>query len=83
MSLNSDWQCWEIMKCKGTENCPARKNPGRPCWEIAGELNDYRSAFNICQDCFVYLLKNGNTALSEQEFRTIVEQKLSCVLASD
>ncbi len=81
MMPNSDWPCWEIMKCKGTENCPARQHPDKSCWEIARELDDYRSAFNICQDCIVFMLKEGNTSLTEKEVQTIVERKVSCALA--
>jgi hypothetical protein len=80
MIPNSEWPCWEIMKCKGTEDCPARQQPERHCWEIARDLDDYRSAFNICQDCIVFMLKNGNSVLSEKEVQTIVEKKVSCTL---
>jgi hypothetical protein len=80
MIPNSEWPCWEIMKCKGTEDCPARRQPERHCWEIARDLDDYRSAFNICQDCIVFMLKNGNSILSEKEVQTIVEKKVSCTL---
>jgi hypothetical protein len=69
------------MKCKGTDTCPARQNPEKNCWEIARELDDYRSAFNICQDCIVFMLKNTNTVLSEKEVQTIVERKVSCALS--
>lgn len=80
MIPNSDWPCWEIMKCKGTESCPARVTPEKNCWEIARDLDDYRSAFNICQDCIVFMVKNGNSILSEKEVRTIVQKKVSCAL---
>jgi len=81
MIPNSDWPCWEIMKCEGTDDCPARKNPNQDCWEIASELDDYRKAFNICKDCVVYMLKVENTVLSEQEMQSIIKQKGECALA--
>ena len=81
MIPNSEWPCWDIMKCQGTESCPAREQLHKDCWEIARELDDYRSAFKICQDCIVYMLKNGNTVLSDKEKKTIVEQKVTCVLS--
>ena len=81
MIPNSEWPCWEIMKCKGSETCPARQQPEKSCWEIAKELDDYRSAFNICQDCIVFMLKNTNPVLSEKEVQTIVEHKVSCALS--
>ena len=81
MIPNSDWPCWEIMKCEGTDDCPARKNPNQDCWEIASEMDDYRKAFNICKDCVVYMLKVENTVLSEQEMQNIIKQKGDCALA--
>ena len=77
---NSDLPCWEIMRCKGTENCPARLHPEKPCWEIARELDDYRSALRICQDCIVFMAKTGNIMMSEQKMRVIVKRKGSCAL---
>jgi len=68
------------MKCKGTESCPAREQKHKNCWDIARELDDYRSAFKICQDCIVYMLKNGNSVLSDREVKTIVKRKVNCVL---
>jgi len=80
MLPNSDWPCWEIMKCEGTEDCPARKRPDLNCWEIANEMDDYRKAFNICKDCIVYMLKAENTVLTQQEVRNIINQKSNCAL---
>jgi hypothetical protein len=82
MIPKSDWPCWEIMQCEGTEDCPARKSPNQNCWEIASEMDDYRKAFNICKDCVVYMLKVENTVLSEQEMQTIMKQKSDCALTS-
>jgi hypothetical protein len=80
MEPNSDWPCWEIMKCEGTEDCPARKRPDLNCWEIANEMDDYRKAFNICKDCIVYMLKADNTVLTQQEVRNIMNLKSNCAL---
>jgi hypothetical protein len=80
MIPNSDWPCWEIMKCEGTEDCPARKRPDLNCWEIANEMDDYRKAFNICKDCIVYMLKAENTVLTQQEVRNIMNLKSNCAL---
>ena len=81
MIPNSDWPCWEIMQCEGTDDCPARKHPNQDCWEIASEMDDYRKAFNICKDCVVYMLKVENTVLSEQEMLNIIKHKGDCALA--
>ena len=80
MVPKSDLPCWEIMKCEGTDDCPARKNPDMNCWEIASEVDDYRKAFNICKDCIVYMLKAENSGLTKQEMQTIIQQKRECVL---
>ena len=76
-----DWPCWEIMKCEGTEDCPARKRPDLNCWEIANEMDDYRKAFNICKDCIVYMLKVENTVLTKKEMQAIITNKSACALA--
>ena len=81
MKPKSDWPCWEIMKCEGTENCPARKRPDLDCWEIAGEMDDYRKAFNICKDCIVYMLKADNSVLSKQEMKAIMDHKIECSIS--
>jgi len=80
MVPNSELQCWEIMQCKNTEGCPARLHPDKPCWEIARELDDYRSALKICHDCIVYMLSNGANTFTEQEIRMIMKRKGRCVL---
>ena len=82
MIPDSDLPCWKIMKCEGTEDCPARKRPDLNCWEIASEMDDYRKAFNICKDCVVYMLKAENTVLSKQEMQTIMKHRSDCALAS-
>jgi len=82
MGSRSNLFCWEIMQCENSYNCPARKNPEKPCWEIASELDDFRNASNICRDCIVHLLKLGNS-LSTQEMKDIVKTKKSCTLADD
>ena len=69
------------MNCDEANECPAKSRPETPCWEIAGELNDYRAAMDICQDCVVYMLKAENTILSEQEIQSIMNHKSNCALA--
>ena len=83
MEINGEWPCWEIMKCQGTDNCPAKNDPQTPCWEIAQKLEDYRSAFNICKDCLVYLLKQDDKVFTEHEIQVIMEKKgTTCALAA-
>ena len=81
MGENCDWPCWKIMNCDTAKNCPAKKYPDTPCWEIASELNDYRTVMDICNDCVVHMLKTENSALSKQEMQSIMNQKTNCALA--
>ena len=81
MGSRSDCYCWEIMQCDNPDDCPAKNNPGKACWEIASELDDYRKANNICRDCIVYVLKVSNSILTNQEIENIIEKKTSCKLA--
>ena len=62
---DSSLPCWEIIGCDTSKKCPAKEHPDLPCWEIAYELDDYRSFFNVCRDCIVRVLKtNGLSILS-------------------
>ncbi len=74
--------CWEITKCEGTDECPARLAVNTPCWEVARGLDDYRNALNVCGDCIVYISKHEDSCLTEAEITTIFEQKGVCVLMS-
>jgi len=75
MGSRSDWFCWEIMQCEITDDCPARKNPEKPCWEIAMESGSDRHALNICRDCIVRLVKEGSSLLSNQDIMEIMRVK--------
>jgi len=52
--------------------------PEKSCWKMAREVGDFRSAFNICEDCIVFVLKNGTTRLSEKEILSIGKLEVSC-----
>ena len=82
MSNKKSLSCWEITNCQKTSLCPAWKNPGAPCWEIACQLNDYRSNMNVCEDCLVFISKQKNATIAEQELQDILERREDCVLAS-
>ena len=75
--------CWQITRCGSEDNCLAWKQgrEHRPCWDVVQELNDYRSALNVCNDCIVFISKEPNAALSEAEVREIMGRKIECVLA--
>lgn len=78
-SGSKDWQCWNITKCDN-EECSARQENSK-CWEIARDLEDYRTALNVCADCLVFLSQHRNTILSEDEIDAILEKKGVCILA--
>lgn len=72
--------CWEITNCEGTDTCLARQEPETPCWEIASELDDYRSNLNVCKDCFVFI--SGNSILPDQEIQDILRKRGVCAFVS-
>lgn len=75
--------CWAIMQCDDMEDCPAGRQAEDPnCWEIASEFEDFRSAFNICKDCVVYLVKHERQAFTEQELENIMAVRGECILAT-
>ena len=82
MGSRSNVDCWEIMGCDKSENCPARRKSAKPCWEIAAEIDDdYRKYFNICRDCIVHVLNTNSSVLSDRQIKKIVEAKTNCRLS--
>jgi len=74
MTLLQELPCWEIMQCEEVEECPVwQRKDGTPCWETVKKLGDYRSSYEICNDCLVYLLKNQARLFSDQEIRDMTE----------
>ncbi|OGR06219.1 MAG: hypothetical protein A2511_03780 [Deltaproteobacteria bacterium RIFOXYD12_FULL_50_9] len=81
MIPKSDLPCWEIMRCENPASCLAHKTPDIPCWEIVRGLDDYRSAFNVCRDCIVYIIKQENVTLPSQEIEVILQTRGVCILS--
>ena len=73
MSPYSKLPCWVIMNCADNNRCPAKEMPYRDCWEIFSEVD--RKAFNICQDCLVYLSRQEESILSRKEMDQIMLAK--------
>ncbi|MCG6929194.1 MAG: hypothetical protein LJE64_01455 [Desulfofustis sp.] len=73
MSPFSELPCWVIMGCAEDKKCPAKENPSQDCWEIFGEVD--RRAFNICEDCIVFLSRQKMSALSITEMEQIMNSK--------
>ena len=73
--------CWKIMQCKSPENCSAKKNTEKPCWEIASVLNSDMHILNVCRDCIVRLVKENNPLLSNKELFEIMKIRVEKSLA--
>ena len=69
-----NYKCWEIMNCDNL-NCPARREPETPCWEIAKRIENYHNVSNTCKDCVVYILKEETSFLSKKELHNIIKQR--------
>jgi len=78
MVANSSLRYWGIKKCKEVVGFSTKEYPKKTCWEMASEIGDFRSAFNICEDCIVFVLKKETTVLSEKEILSIGKLKVSC-----
>lgn len=73
MSPYAKLPCWVIMNCSDDNKCPAKEQPHRDCWEIFSEVD--KKAFNVCQDCLVYLSRQEESILSRQEMDQIMTAK--------
>ena len=73
MSPYAKLPCWVIMNCADNNRCPAKEMPNRDCWEIFSEVDS--KAFNICEDCLVYLSRQEESVLSRKEFDQIMLAK--------
>ena len=74
MTSYSDLKCWEIINC-GNLDCPARKEPETPCWEIAKRIEAYLDVSNTCRDCIVFLLQKETSVLSKKEVQEILRNR--------
>jgi len=71
-------RCWEVIGCGKQAHCQVWKMAqakDKPCWEMVGSFDDYRSALNVCGDCLVYVLHQGQPALSQSEIADIMATK--------
>jgi hypothetical protein len=75
-------KCWEVMGCGKQGQCQIWKMAvagAKPCWEVVGSFDDYRSALNVCSDCLVYVLHQGQPILSQTEIADIMGRKARIV----
>ncbi len=71
-------KCWEVIGCGKQGQCQVWKLAvagGKPCWEVVGSFDDYRSALNVCGDCLVYVLNLGLPVLTQSEIDHIMARK--------
>ncbi|NTV14866.1 MAG: hypothetical protein HGA96_13200 [Desulfobulbaceae bacterium] len=71
-------RCWEIIGCGKQGHCQVWKmsqTADKPCWDVVGSFDDYRSALNVCGDCLVFVLHQGKPALSPAEIVDILAAK--------
>lgn len=47
----------------------------KPCWDVVGSFDDYRSALNVCGDCLVFVLHQSKPSLSQSEIADIMATK--------
>ena len=78
MAVNSGEQYWEHEECGEVAGFSTKEFPEKPCWKMASEVNSFRSAFNICDDCIVFVTQNGYSVLSEKEIRSIGNRLVCC-----
>jgi len=65
-SKQSKPMCWEITGCGRQDGCNVlqlAKSSGKPCWEVVGTFDDYRTALNVCGDCIVSVLNKAPQTL--------------------
>lgn len=73
MSIQNKLQCWEIIQCNRKDKCLLGGDQEKPCWERVKE--DDACSFHICIDCLVYVAKQKNSTLSEEEFASILAHR--------
>ena len=71
-------RCWEVIGCGKQGHCriwQMARAADKPCWEVVGSFDDYRSALNVCGDCLVFVLNQGQSVLSQAEIAEILATK--------
>lgn len=70
MSIKNQLECWEIIQCNRKDQCLFAGDKKMACWERVKE--DDACSFHICIDCLVYVAKQKNSLLNEEEFSAIL-----------
>ncbi|MBU0663750.1 MAG: hypothetical protein KJ990_04310 [Proteobacteria bacterium] len=73
MFLQSELPCWEIIQCNRKQKCLLAGDVEKACWEMVED--DEACSFHICVDCLVYLVKQKDSPLSEEDFSSILKQR--------
>jgi len=69
-----DYKCRELMDCDNLD-CPARREPEIPCWEVARRVEAYHNLSNTCSDCIAYLVTDKTATLSIKKLEDIIGQR--------
>ena len=73
MPKQSELPCWEIIQCNRKQTCLLEGDTKKACWELVE--TDAACSFHICVDCLVYLAKQKNSILSDEEFCSILAHR--------
>jgi len=74
MEYYHEYKCWVVMKCENLD-CPARREPKTPCWEIARRVEAYHDASSTCIDCAFYILKKESSVLGAKKLHNIITKR--------
>ncbi len=73
MSKQSELPCWKIILCNSQTSCRLAKESELTCWELVEATAFIHS--HICKDCLVYISKQKDSILSDEEFCAILHQR--------
>ncbi len=73
MSKQSELPCWKIILCNSQSSCRLAKESEIACWELVAAKAFIHS--HICRDCLVYVAKQKDSILSDEEFCSILTQR--------
>ena len=73
MSKQSELPCWKLIQCNQKQKCLLGGDEKKPCWEMVKE--DSACSFNICVDCLVFLAKQDNSIITDEELCSILSKR--------
>ncbi len=73
MPKQSVLPCWKLIQCNRKNKCLLAENKEQPCWEMVEK--DIACSFHICLDCLVYLAKQDNSIITDEELCSILSKR--------